>query len=257
MFRKIACIAAAAVGVTVLGSAAVFSEGSASEKNANLLNNYKKMPWTGDQVYYDAYSTAVYFKNSGTGARSAVLTIDVEEGMTGFMFRIDAGNGAGEGFSSGPGSGYEDSGFCTVTFYNDAHSSLFGVSTGVISGFENYARFSIGEETKYYPIPEGAKTVEIALTAEPKGHTDKVHMYFRNFAFFFSDEKPLLSADSSVLYMEAVTGLSRVEIGVMPYERYLWIGVVFLVAVAFFVVRVWRQRYETPKVMKGTNRKRK
>lgn len=257
MFRKIACIAAAAMSVAILGSASVFSEGEASESNVNLMDNYKKMDWTGNQVYYDAYSTAIYFKNNGMGAQSAVLTLDVKEGMTGFMFRTDAGNGTGEGFSSNSGSGYEDSGFCTVTFYDDEHSSLFGVSTGVISGFENYTRFSIGEEAKYYPIPEGAKTVEVVLSAEPKGHTDKVHMYFRNFALYFSKEKPLLPADSSVLYMEAATGLSRVEVGVMPYERYLWIGVIFLIAVAFFVIRVWRQRYETPKIMKGTDRKRK
>lgn len=257
MLRKIACIAAAAVGVAVLGSAAVFSEGDASQKNANMLNNYRKMDWTGNQVYYDAYSTAIFFKNNGSETQSAVLTLDVEEEMTGFMFRTDAGNGAGEGFSSSPGSGYQDSGFCTVTFYGDEHNSLFGVSTGVICGLGNYTRFSIGEETKYYPVPEGAKTVEIVISAEPKGHTDNVHMYFRNFALYFSNEKPLLPADGNALYMEAAAGLSRVEIGVLPYEKYLWVGVVFLVALSFFIIRVWRQRYETPTVMKGTDRKRR
>lgn len=255
MFRKILCITAA---VLFLGSVTVFSEGETSEKNANLLKNYKKMSWTGKQLYYDAYSTAVYFKNNGTReTKTAVLTLDVEEGMTGFMFRTDAGNGAGEGFSTSPGSGSEDSGFCTVTFYDSGHNSLLGVSTGIISGLEYYTRFSVGEETKYYPVPEGAETVEIVLAADQKGNTDNVHMYFRNLALFFSNEMPLLPAGSDTLYMETATGLSLVEIGVLPYERYLWIGFIFLVAIAFFVISVWRQKYKTPTVMKGTDRKRR
>lgn len=245
MLRKMACIAASAACAVFLSSAAVFSEGETSGENANLLDNYKEMPWTGNQLHYDAYSSAVYFENIGSDEpQSAVLTLDVKNETTGFMFRTDAGNGAREG-----------SGFCTVTFYDKEHNSLFGLSTGVISGVENYTRFSIGKETQYYPIPEGAKTVEIVLSAEGKGDADKVHMYFRNFALYFSGEKPLLPADGNELYMEAATGLSRVEIGIRPFDRYLWIGIVFLVAMSFFIIGVWRQKYKTPTVMKGTDRR--
>lgn len=251
MLRKFFC-AAAAAGVLALGSAGIFAEG---EVNANLLSDYRNLTWTGDQIYYDDYSAAVYFANADKENQSAAVTLDVEQGMTGFMFRIDGGNGAGEGF--GTSSGIEDSGFCTVTFYDSEHKVIFSISTGKISGFENYSRFSIGEETSYYPIPEGAKTVEIALTAEQKGDTKKVHMYFRNLALFFSSEIPLSPADSNTLYMNASGGLSRVEVGISPYERYLWIGIVFLVAMTFFGIGVWRQRYKTAKVMKGTDWRRR
>lgn len=250
MLGKIACIAAAAAGALCLRSASVYAA-----ENTNLLKDYKDRLWSGDQIYYDAYSASVYFINSDKETQSASVTLEVEQGMTGFMFRIDGGNGAGEGF--GANSGIEDSGFCTVTFYDDEGNSLFGVSTGVISGLENYARFSIGEETKYYPVPEGAKTAEIVLSADQKGKTDNVHMYFRNLALYFSSEIPLMSADKDILYMEASTGLSRVEVGVSSFDRYLWIGIVFLVALAFFIISVWRQKYKTPTVMKGTDRKRR
>lgn len=250
MLRKIACIAAAAAEVLCLWSASVFAA-----ESTNLLKDYKDLLWSGDQIYYDAYSTSVYFINADKETQSASVTLEVEQDMTGFMFRIDGGNGAGEGL--GANSGIEDSGFCTVTFYDDERNSLFGVSTGVISGLENYTRFSIGEETKYYPIPEGAKTARIVLSADQKGKTDNVHMYFRNFALYFSNEKPLMTADKNILYMEASTGLSRVEVGVSSFDRYLWIGIIFLVALAFFIISVWRQKYKTPTVMKGTDRKRR
>lgn len=236
MLKKIACAAAA---VLFLGSAAVLAE----EENQNLLADYRNLAWSGDQLYYDDYSTTLYFANKGGEKQSASVTLSVEQGMTGFMFRIDGGNGTGG-----------DSGYCTLTFYGSGRKELFGVSTGSISGLEYYTRFNIGKETSYYPIPEGAETVEIALTAEQKGGADKVHMYFRNLALFFSDTIPLSPAyDDTVLCMTSATGLSIVEIGVSPFQRYLWIGVIFLIAMAFFVIGLWRQKYKTAKVMKGTD----
>lgn len=250
MLKKIACAAAATAVMLFCGSAPI-----CAEEKENLLNDYKDLLWSGDQVYYDAYSTSIYFKKSDKDVQSASVTLELEQGASGFMFRIDGGNGAGEGL--GTDSGIEDSGFCTFTFYDDAHNSLFGVSTGVISGLENYTRFSVGKEEKYYPVPDGAKTAEIVISANQKGKTDNVHMYFRNFALFFSNEVPLMAADNDTLYMEASSGLSRVEVGISSFDRYLWIGIIFAVAMVFFGISLWRQKYKTAKVMKGTDWKKR
>lgn len=250
MLKKIVCAAVVTAIMLLLGSAPIFAE-----EKENLLKDYKDMPWSGDKVYYDAYSTSVYFEKSDKEVQSAFVTVEVDSDATGFMFRTDGGNGAGEGI--GTDSGIDDSGFCTFTFFDGEHNSLFGVSTGVISGLENYTRFEMGEETKYYPIPKGAKTAEVKISAAQKGTTDNVHMYFRNFALYFSSEVPLMTADEDNLYMEASTGLSRVEIGISSFDRYLWIAIIFAVAMVFFGISLWRQKYKTAKVIKGSDLKKR
>lgn len=216
--------------------------------NPNLLGDYTSAEWSGDTLYLDEPSTSVYFKKiPEVNKQSAVLTFKRDKKDTGFYFRIDAGNGANSG---------GDSGFCTLSFYGEGHRQLLSLSTGLIQGFDNYSRFYIGEETSYFPIPEDAETVEVVLNAEQKGSGEKVNIYFRNLSLHFSGEKPLLP-DEKKLYLDSTPGLTKVEIGITPMTRYIWIGIVFLVALAFYLIRIWRQKYSTAKVIKPSGRKTK
>lgn len=226
---------------------AVFAEDTSEEPdNLNLLGNYTSADWSGNTLYLDEPSTAVYFKKiSDNNKQSAVLTFKRDKSDTGFYFRIDVGNGANSG---------GDSGFCTLSFYGEGREQLLSLSTGLIQNFDNYSRFYIGEETSYFPIPEGTETVEVVLNAEQNGKGERINIYFRNLSLHLSGEKPLLP-DEKKLYLESTAGLTKVEIGLTPFTRYIWIGIVFFVALAFYIVRIWKQKYSSPKVMKSTDRK--
>lgn len=220
------------------------AEESSEPQNPNLLGNYTSAQWQGDTLYLDEPSTAVYFKpKDGGGKYSAVLSFDRDGSETGFYFRIDAGNGRGS-----------DSGFCTLSFYDGGHNQLLSLSTGQIHGFDNYSRFYIGEEGSYFPIPENTETIEVALNAEQQGSGDKVNVYFRNLSLHLSGEKPLLSNEKK-LYLDSTPGLTKVEIGVTSAVRYIWILIIFLVALSFYFIRRWQQKYSTAKVMKAGDRK--
>ncbi len=141
-----------------------------------------------------------------------------------------------------------------MSFYGEGREQLLSLSTGLIQNFDNYSRFYIGEETSYFPIPEGTETVEVVLNAEQNGKGERINIYFRNLSLHLSGEKPLLP-DEKKLYLESTAGLTKVEIGLTPFTRYIWIGIVFFVALAFYIVRIWKQKYSSPKVMKSTDRK--
>lgn len=226
MFKKILAVMCS----LLLMTSAVF----ASEEPQNLLADAPNLKWEGDPLFYDEYSNALYFaksENSDNNKQSAVLAFELDESQTGFSFIVDSGNGGGS----------SDSGFCIVTFYDGEHKSISGLSTGVIKNLDNYTRFSIGTETNFFPIPKNAKTLEVALNAEQQGDDEAVHIYFRNLSLCFSGEKPLM-LEKDTLYMDSKTGLSKVEIGVTPFDRYLWIGIVFVVALVFFIMAKWRDR---------------
>lgn len=239
MFKK--SIIALLAGLCIFAPCA-YAEGMQGE---NVLADYAQMEWQGDTLYIDQPSTAVFFMNSGKEEQKALLPINIEGEPSGFYFRIDGGNGAGGG-----------SGFCTLTFFDGENNVLYSVSTGLIEGFDNYSRFSIGNEVNYFPVPKGAERLEIALNARKAGDGERINMYFRNPALFLDSEHPLLPQEN-LLYMESTAGLTKVEIGVTKFTRYLWIGVVFFVALAFYLVRVWRDKYKTARVIKGTDIDRK
>lgn len=220
---------------------------SDSAGSVNLLADYISADWSGDTLYLDEPSTAVYFMSGDNKEQLSVLTFERNESDTGFYFRIDAGNGANSG---------GDSGYCTISFYGEERELLFSLSTGLIQGFDNYSRFYIGEETNYFPIPEKTKTVEISLNAVQNSKSGRVNIYFRNPVLCFSSEKPLLPYENK-LYLDSTAGLTKVEIGVTRFTRYIWIGVVFFVALAFYIIRMWQQKYSTAKVMKATDRRNK
>lgn len=224
---------------------ALISPAVSAAETENLLADYARLEWQGDALYLDQPSAAVYFMSSDKEEQRAILPLNIEGEPTGFYFRIDGGNGSGH-----------DSGYCTLTFFDGEHNALYSVSTGLIENFGNYSRFSIGTETNYFPVPNGAESVEIALNARETGDGGRVNMYFRNLALFFDSERPLLPRENP-LYMDSTAGLTKVEIGVTEFTRYLWIGVVFLVALAFYLIRKWQDKYKTARVIKGTDIKKK
>lgn len=223
---------AAAITACVM-AASVYGDGT------NLLSDYGNADWRGDKLALDSSSGAVYFANDGT-AKSAVLEIAAEG--TGIYFSVDAGNGVNT----------NDSGYCTLEFCGEDGEVLSSVSTGSIKGFENYARFYIGTEGSYYPLPQGTEKVVITLHAESSGNSGKVNVYFRNFTLFCSSEKPLTE---KLTYMDSIAGLTKVEVGLNPWVRWIWVGVVFAVAMVFFLVRKMREKYKSPEIMKAGKRK--
>lgn len=247
MLKKLSFLALVCFLFPSLFAVCVSAEESDASETVNLLADYISADWSGDTLYLDEPSTAVYFMSGDNKEQSSVLTFERNKSDTGFYFRIDAGNGANSG---------GDSGYCTISFYDEEHSLIFSSSTGLIQGFDNYSRFYIGEETNYFPIPEKTKTVEISLNVVQKGTSGRVNIYFRNPVLCFSSEKPLLPYENK-LYLDSTAGLTKVEIGVTKATRYIWIGLIFFVALAFYIVRMWQQKYSTARVMKAADRKTK
>ena len=238
---RLAGIAAAAAAACVMAAAAFAEE-------VNLLASYDSNHWQGDSLALDSASRSVYFDGGDGSEQSAVLEIKAEG--AGIYFYVDAGNGVNT----------KDSGYCTLELCGEDGEVLFMASTGSISGLENYSRFYIGSEEKYYPLPEGTEKIAVRLYAEPEGNSGKPNVYFRNFTLFMSSEKPLMEPDSSlsaeetVYYMSSIAGLDRVEAGLAPWTRWVWIGVVFAVALAFYFVRRMRDKYKTAEIMKAGKR---
>ena len=225
----------------VAAAAAVFvMAGPAYADELNLIADYEKAEWHGDSLSYDSSSGALFFVNNNDGTeKNAVLEITAQG--TGIYFSVDVGNGANTG----------DSGHCTVEFCGEDGQVLSSVSTGSINGLENYSRFYIGSEESYYPMPEGTEKIAISLHAVPDGNTGSVNVYFRNFMLFFSDEKPLGKPDAD---MNSIEGLTRVEVGLDPWARWVWVGAIFAVALAFYFVRKMMDKYKSPKILKPGKR---
>ena len=207
----------------------------------NLLADYGTADWQGDSLAFDSTSGAVYF-NGGDGSEYyAVLEIAAEG--SGIYFSVDAGNGVNT----------SDSGYCTLEFYGEEGEVLSSVSTGSIKGFENYSRFYIGSEGSYYPLPKGTEKIVVGLHGV-HNNTGRVNIYFRNFMLYMSSEKPLKEPEDTV-YMSSIAGLTKVEVGLSPWLRWIWIGLIFLVAMAFYFVRKMREKYRTAEVMKAGKRR--
>lgn len=226
-------VAAAAVAACMMAAAV-------SAEEANLLAGYGSADWQGDSLAPDSASGAIYF-DGGEAERQAMLEITAEG--TGIYFSVDAGNGVNTG----------DSGYCTLEFCREDGQVLSTVSTGSIKGLENYSRFYIGSEGSYYPLPEGTEKIAITLHAEAERASGRVNVYFRNFTLYFSSEKPLLVPEDSV-YMNSIAGLTKVEAGLDPWMWWIWVGVVFAVAMVFYFVRKRREKYKTAKIMSAGKR---
>ena len=228
---KLRGFAAAVLAGCVLTAAAepVFAD------EVNLLASYGSMDWQGDSLALDSTSGAVYFDSGDGLQRYAMLEVAAEG--NGIYFSVDAGNGVNS----------RDSGYCTLEFCGEDGKVLSSVSTGSIKKLENYSRFYIGSEGSYYPLPEGTEKIVIGLHADPIS-TGKVNVYFRNFMLYVSSEKPLTQ---ELTYMDSIAGLTKVEVGLNPWVRWIWVGVVFAVAMVFFLVRKMREKYKSPEIMKA------
>ena len=233
-----------AVGFLAAAMAVLAMAGAVYADDVNLLAGYGSADWQGDGVSYDNASGAVYFDNDGSGEKSAVLKIAAGESDRGVYFSIDAGNGVNTG----------DSGYCTLEFFGEEGEALYSVSTGSISGLERFSRFYLGSEESYYPLPEGTKTLVVSLHAVPTEKAGKVNVYFRNLSLYLSGDKPLGIAEKPV-FMKSIAGLTKVEVGVSGAVRWIWIGIVFVVAMVFYFVRMQREKYRTAEVMKAGKRK--
>lgn len=226
--------------ITAAAAAAFMLAAAVSAEDINLLENYRDAQWAGDPISYDENSEAIYFSESENESFKAVFEADMNENASGFFFYIDGGNGVNVG----------DSGKCEISFTDSGGNTLFSASTGEISGLENFSRFSIGEEECYYPVPEGAEKVRITIFAQQKDSLKKVSVYFRNLALYMSGDKMLSLPDSDGT-MNVAAGLTRVEVGINPATRWIWIGIVFAVAMAFYFIKMWREKYKTAAIMKA------
>ena len=229
-----------AVGLLAAAAAVLTMTGAVYADEVNLLAGYGSADWRGDGVSYDNASGAVYFVNDGSGEKSAVLEITADGSDRGVYFSIDAGNGVNTG----------DSGYCTLEFCGEDGEVLYSVSTGSISRLERFSRFYLGSEESYYPLPEGTKTIVLSLHAAPTEEAGKVNVYFRNLSLYLSGDKPLGDAEDSA-YMKSIAGLTKVEVGVSSAVRWIWIGIVFAVAMVFYFVRMRREKYKTAEIMKA------
>ena len=233
-----------AVGFAVGTAAALVMAGAVFADGVNLLAGYGSADWQGDDLAYDNASGAVYFGNDGNGEKSALLEIETGDSDTGVFFSIDAGNGVNT----------SDSGYCTLEFRGEDGEVLYSVSTGNISGLESFSRFYLGSEESYYPLPEGTGKVVVNLHAVPKGESRNVNVYFRNLSLYVSGDMPLAVAEGKA-YMQSIAGLTKVEVGLNGAVRWIWIGIVFVVAMVFYFVRMRREKYRTAEVMKADKRR--
>lgn len=222
----------------VAAAAAVFvMAGTAYADEVNLFEGYEKAEWQGDSLSFDSGSKALFFVSDG-GEKNALLEITAQG--TGIYFSVDAGNGVNT----------NDSGYCTLEFCGEDGQVLSSLSTGSIKWLENYTRFYIGSEGRYYPLPEGTEKIVVSLHAAPDGTSGRAKVYFRNFMLYLSSEKPLTEPKDEP-YLNSIAGLTKVEAGISPWTRWVWVGVVFAVAMAFYFVRRRRDKYRTAEVMKA------
>ena len=221
--------------------AASIMAAAVSADEANLLASCGDADWQGDSLALDSTSGALFFANDG---RSKSASLEIAAEGTGIYFNIDAGNGVNTA----------DSGYCTLEFCGEDGQVLSSVSTGSINGLENYSRFYIGSEGSYYPLPEGTEKVVISLHAVPNGNSGRINVYFRNLMLYMSREKPL-AVNENGAYMNSIAGLTRVEAGLDPWIRWIWVGIVFAVAMVFYFVRMRRDRYKTAEIMKPGRKK--
>lgn len=214
-------------------------------EDRNCLKNYHTAEWSGDSIYLDKSSNSLFFKKDQDKSRqTAAISIDIEQGSSGFLFYVDIGNG----------SHNDDNGYCTISFYDENKEMLLSVSTGIVKNLDNYSRFSIGKNESYFPLPEDAKTAEITINSTQSGNDENINVYFKNFTLLVSNEVPLLP-EEKIDFMNSTIGLTKVEIGLTPMTRWIWVAIVFLVALSFLFIAKWQQKYKTAKIMKGTDRK--
>lgn len=210
----------------------------------NYLGNYQDLLWNGDPLTYDERTETIYFTRSEKTEQSASFEVKIDSSHTGFYFYVDSGNGANN----------SDVGECVLAFKNDEGEEIFSVSTGEISGLDYYSRFSVGDESEYYPLPDNAASAEITLYSRQNSSMSRVNAYFRNLVFV-TDANVKLSLPAALDKMTERTGLSKVEVGTSGAVKWIWTAAVFLVALALYFIRTRLNKYKTAKLIRpGKNK---
>lgn len=212
---------------------------TASEKT-NHLDEYYRLDWTGDDLYYDESSKAMFFRHSGEKTtQTASYTVTFEEAPAGLWFYTDLGNGSTEG----------DNGTVQITITDRKGDVLFSISSETITNENSFRRHYLGKEDAYYPISKNAAAITVTLTANDVDGGQLVDVYFRNLSLVFGSEEQTDYAQEELLHLYATDSLDRVEIGNYDFARWLWIGIIFVVAIFFYVIRMKKKKYATAKVI--------
>ena len=220
----------------------VYGEGTAEaeETAANHLDEYYRLDWAGDDLYYDQSSKAMFFKHAdGKSTQTASYTITFEEAPAGFWFYTDMGNGSTDG----------DNGTVEISVIDKNGDSLFSVSSESIVNENSFRRHYLGKEDAYYPIDKNAAAITVTLTANDVDGGQLVDVYFRNLSLVFGNEEQTDYAQQDLLHLYSGDSLGRVEIGNYDFARWLWIGIIFVVAIIFYIIRMKKKKYASPKVI--------
>lgn len=232
---------------SVFGESVENIESNFYKEDANVFAEYYALDgWNGHGLYYDNNSGAVFFilrKDAREGdslefpstdaVQSTEYAFDLPSTLpSGFCFSIDIGNGSEK----------VDSGTAELIFYDEKGEPVLSTSSGTISGSKNYKRYSIASETGYFPVPNTAKTVKLKLSATSVDDDYMIDVYFRNISLIFSNTKDVMTTAATALNMDISDDLSIVEIGTNEFMHWVWVGIIFCVAIIFFVIRTARDR---------------
>lgn len=217
----------------------------------NLLSEYQSLSWNGDALSYDGYSKTLSFTASeGKADYSSQLVIALlEDTAKGFMFYTDIGNGQTT----------SDFGAVSLEFLDGDGKVIAKASSEVINSRKNYHRCSCGKDSEFYPTDENAKSVRVTMTATDADGDGKINVFFRNFYLLFSDAQIMSSIKPSEIpsVMETSSELSIVEVGNIGLSRWLWVGIIAVVAFAFYFLRLSRQKSNKSSLIKPTGKKQR
>ena len=92
----------AGIAVLLTAQLPVYGDAAAqdsAEESVNRLNEYYRIDWAGDPLYYDESSAAMFFQHAeGKSRQTASYTITFENGSpAGLWFYTDIGNGSNGG----------------------------------------------------------------------------------------------------------------------------------------------------------------
>ena len=75
-------------------------------------------------------------------------------------------------------------------------------------------------------------------------------MYFRNLSLVFGTSGQTDYTHQDLLHLYSSDKLTKVEIGNRQYAHWLWIGIIFAVAMVFYFIRMRKNKYRTTQIIK-------
>lgn len=240
--KKALSLAAAAIMLAAAPTSVFAEETAAAPESVNLLNEYFRLDWTGDSLYYDENSKAMFFRHiDGKTAQQASYTVTFDgEAPAGMWFYTDIGNGSTGG----------DNGTVEISVSDKNGECLFSINSETVVNEDNFRRHYLGKETGYYPLGENSASVTVTLSANDVDGGNLVDVYFRNLCLMTGTKEQTDFVRQELIHLYSTDKLEKVEIGNYDFTRWLWIGIVFVVAFIFYLIRLRRKKYETPKILK-------